>query len=420
MFNRFIEATTAAAKVLKEGTITSFKALTSLGRIGSSIGTGLFGAKKFVEYVLHKPSSNSSYSHPYALVTVVLNVSINLLTKIPAMLRRDKKSDDVVSDDVEEVQAEVHSCTKACSHPTLGTLVTLCFHGVNILNSIGVLLGSYYSGKVLCEFIATQSDNEYNDADWKYYTIRGVSLCFAISNLYSYTSYVVYSVNKNRDSFVTFLLGKNEQPLNKKLALQTAGIVTLNLLSSTAFFYLSTSHSLKSIEEDIYDFPLNHDKVKVEIPAWLIATISGVSCGAGFIAEGMTTVPSIYNNLYSLFHDSDDVKQIPAEKWEKIMRIVTYPIAGLDAINVGLHGFASIALTSKSMAGCDPYGWILPIAFVCTLSKVPSYGSFNNIDGIERLMIDIKEWTQDKGPISVEYAPINQDEPDSDEHTLTI
>ncbi len=414
------------------------------GRLASSAGTSIFGAVKFLTYAYHpNPQEHRNfYGHPVTITTVAANVIINMLTRIPAMFRKKKDSNPqaqtnvtpsdyeterrpamlsdeevIVGDGQQEVeagqimeQAIVEEKRARCS---CSLFLNILCKASNILSTFAVGIGSYNAGKVLCEFVAGVSQDPNAPVDpVRYYLVNAIAIYLAISNMQIYVKYVVVSVNNNRDKLNHAKL----YLLNKKAASSAVILASLNIISSAAFNFMSTTSSLRGVNQDIRRFPSAHAPEWLQMPnEFIIGT--GTALGiAGFVNEAMTSIPSLYSNIEPLIEDvsSDEplAKEVKEPRWKKITKAITYSVGAVDAVSTGAQNYAAISMTAGDLFKVNPYGYIVDFSFLCALSKSACHFSFFIKKGIDDAIKDAEELVNKRAanrakPQNEEAAPLN-------------
>src|SRR5262245_12434496 len=128
----------------------------------------------------------------------------------------------------------------------------------NFLNTVGTALGSYAGGKALSDFILNLSNFEHDDhhEDMRYYITVAVTLYLVASNTLYYISYVIAAANNNTNILIDAIKKKEEIAIEVKLSILASITALLNVSTSAAFNYLSSESGMRSIAQDIHNFPL--------------------------------------------------------------------------------------------------------------------------------------------------------------------
>lgn len=422
MFNRVKNALAIPAKMLS-----------AAGRVSASAGSALFGATSFLQYYYHDESKNL-YTHPASIVTVSVNIAMNLLTRIPAIFRKDpddeldseSEQDNTLANvlDYEDVERALNANINSSDEDTgnnrevsYSVLLRILASLTNGISSFGVLFGSYNSGKYLCEFIAAELNGSTEDEDWKYYVIHTMALYLAVSNIHSFLTYSGRSVKENIENYIQLSSEDRFSKINKKVATTAALIASLNLVTSTAFNYMSCKKSLLGINQDIIDFPAANIPDSVQMPDWLITTISSIVTVSGLFTESISVVPALYTMLESIPCMHQEAEQDDASEnadgvavsdntrrtrsvphWQFAMKAATYPIGFLDALINGVQGYTGVVLTIHDIAPdkVSPYGYIINFGLLCAISKTACQFSFYSKKGIDNFIEDIQKHLDSK------------------------
>lgn len=359
----------------------------AIGRVLSNI-QALFTVPKWMEYIT---GQKNPYKHPatlpLVLIAAIANIFVNLATRVPNMYKKaypplkprnnkldaeekSVKQEDDFDDILEEPsvnlvspEVEKKGCFCCDSNSCCG-----CFKGLNpagasvyvlfkalglgsgIFSSFSAFLGAYN----IAEVIASMSESDAHDEEWKEYLMFGVGIYFFLCNFSSFLYNNYTKIDHNSKAFAQFITHADFSSLVKSAVALTGFLSAFNLLGLPGLAKLSTESALTKLEGLLS---------KIHAVAHLP---ENVKIGFGYASSATATASQITGTLPSFYRALSAKKKtayVNERRWEKPFTGLTGGMAVIDAAAAGCGNFTGFIhmLSSNGIQSNNPVSLLFAI-----------------------------------------------------------
>jgi hypothetical protein len=357
--------------------------LSSIGRLISNPGLTLFVIQRNLNYlstflqpdnpILLAGAASSSFAGIGIFLIyffpIAANISINLMTRIPALFR-DKPD---VAADVEPNRSQL---MQLAYNILYGLLCTIGFLAV-----IFTYPNAYLGGLKLIKWVAGSAIANMPSSS----TLTTAAILVqlgahftAISNFNTNLSYMLPNFKKGAKRFIVFILEGENRWQTAKTYLKTLGICSFNIISDPCITFFGSINAFLLMP--------GIERIASE---GSIKDIAAFSAGTSFSSNTFTTIPSVHSYLNNHLNPIEEAK-IQAVRsiaaMEFLYSAVIY-LGYIDSFATGLNSFISVITTGKTIFNFDDKDERLMLfALLCAMSKGISNQAFSVVRGLRDTM----------------------------------
>ncbi len=339
----------------------------SLGRVFSCAGSALFNIQYVLKYFNNKPPTarGNMFIEVLAMFT---NVWTNMVLRVPLIYKQFRSSG----------QAEERPFIrgKNTRQKSIYLFFKICGMAAGTYNSLSFYLG----GITLAEFIAEVCKSDAHDAAWKEALIQSAAVFFALSNLVSFHTYTLPSVENNALALGEHLDSDNK--IEREAAVLSLLIAMWGMVSGTMLGFFSYGRAFNDLKF-------------LKMGNLLNKCLSGAGSFFSLTVSLMTQLPALYSRLRRHVPPqaiaAHNTPQLPDSTTLMLLRRSTLTIGVLESASMGAQNGMGVINTSNELWGFDPYGYVIVPAGICALSTTFSFYAFNLLFGTDRAINTIKE-----------------------------
>jgi len=340
----------------------------SLGRVFSTAGSALFNIQYVLKYFNNNPPTARG-NMIFEVIAMFSNVWTNLVLRVPLIFRQFRSSS------AEENRPFIRGANTR--QKSIYLFFKICGMAAGTYNSLSFYLG----GITLAEFIAELCKSDAHDAEWKEALVQSAAVFFALSNLVSFYTYTLRSVEDN-----ALRLGEHldsDDKLEREAVVLSLLIATWGMVSGTMLGFFSYGRAFNDIKF-------------LKIGNLLNKCLSGAGSFFSLTVSLLTQLPALYSKLRHATPEERIAARNTASQQQDtttlmLLRRSTLAVGVIESASMGAQNGMGVINTSNELWGVDPYGYVIVPAGVCALSTTFSFYAFNILFGTDRAINVIRE-----------------------------